>query len=318
VSEQHSKRRLITQEIIGAKRAKLHEKEDRLRLLPLRHLGYISQMDFGNSHHIALKSALALLLRPLFRVLLRHAVSFGAFEDIAKRIYVNVALEEFGMPGKKASISRVSILSGLTRKEVQRLASEPAQTSVDSVDSYNRAARVLTGWMRDPDFTDERGAPLVLEAEGALGFAGLVKRFSGDMPARAVLDELVRVGSVSQRPDGRCEMVTRAYVPQHSAIDKIGILGTDVADLIDSIDHNLRFGETDPRFQRKVMYDSIPLEALPTFRKLSGTQAQALLEKLDRWLAEHDIENEHGNTAPRARVGLGIYYFEERLEQRLE
>ncbi len=42
-------------------------------------------------------------------------------------------------------------------------------------------------------------------------------------------------------------------------------------------------------------------------------QAQALLEKLDKWLAAHDQPNPPDKPdAPRARVGLGIYYFEER------
>jgi hypothetical protein len=73
----------------------------------------------------------------------------------------------------------------------------------------------------------------------------------------------------------------RAYVPATSAADKLAILGSDVADLIATIDHNLAPGLTDPRFQRKVMYHRIPSAALPGFRKLSATQAQALLE---RWI----------------------------------
>jgi hypothetical protein len=123
----------------------------------------------------------------------------------------------------------------------------------------------------------------------------------------------VRVGAVAERGDGRLELVTRAYVPQRSATDKIGILGTDVADLIETIDHNLQYGTDNPRFQRKVMYHSIPAEALPAFQKLGAAQSQALLEKLDRWLAEHDTEIAANDGAPRARVGVGIYYFEELL-----
>jgi hypothetical protein len=151
-----------------------------------------------------------------------------------------------------------------------------------------------------------RGA---LEIEGADGFAALVRRHSGDMPARAVLDELLRVGAVRKRDDGRFEPVARAYVPQRSVIEKIGILGSDVADLIGTIDHNIEFGSEDPRYQRKVMYHAIDVDALPAFRKLSATQAQALLERMDRWLATRDVEPGHENR-PHKRVGLGIYYFE--------
>ena len=268
-------------------------------------------VDAASRTHQALHAALARLLRPLFRVLLRHSMSFGAFEELAKRVYIEVAMQDFAIEGKKPSISRASILSGLTRKEVQRLLSTPATRTGDSGARYNRAARVLTGWARDPDFLDEDGAPHCLALDGQTSFASLVRRYSGDMPARAVLDELVRVGAVRERDDGRFELVARAYVPQRSAIDKLGILGSDVADLIETIDHNLQHGETDPRFQRKVMYHSIPADALPGLRKLGATQAQALLERLDRWLREHDTDvPADGSGAPRRRVGVGVYYFE--------
>jgi hypothetical protein len=267
----------------------------------------------STAHRPALESALALLLRPLFRVLLRHAVPFGAFAEIAKRVYAHAAMEDFAIPGKKPSISRVSILSGMTRKEVRRVLAQPADAALEGRERYNRAARVLTGWLRDPDYADGWGEPRLLETEGDLGFAGLVRRHSGDMPAAAVLDELLRVGAVARRDDGRLELLTRAYVPRRSEGDKTAILGTDVADLITTIDHNLQRGETDPWFQRKVMYHSVPVAALAAFQTMSSAQSQALLEKLDRWLAAQDTEVSAGVPQPRARVGVGVYYFEERL-----
>jgi hypothetical protein len=229
---------------------------------------------------------------------------------------VDVALKEFGIPGKRATTSRVSILSGLTRKDVQRLLAPQAKAAAaddDAGEGYNRAARVLTGWARDADFVDAAGQPQVLHAtEGAASFAALVKRYSGDMPARAVLDELVRVGAVRRRDDKTLELVTRAYVPQRSAPDKLAILGHDVADLIGTIDHNIEHGAADPRFQRKLMYHRMDTATLPAFRRLSAERAQALLEELDRWLAAHDtVTPDDRPDPPRARVGMGIYYFEE-------
>jgi hypothetical protein len=227
---------------------------------------------------------------------------------------VDVAIRDFGIPNKKPSISRASILSGLTRKEVQRLVNEPLDPEAVEAERYNRAARVLTAWTRDPDFLDPAGEPRALEPQdGDAGFAALVKRHSGDVPVRAVLDELLRVGAVRRRDDGRLALVARAYVPQRSPIDKIAILGADVADLIDTIDHNIEHGDTDPRFQRKVMYRQVPVAALAEFRKLSAAQAQTLLERLDRWLSERS-DSDASSRLPKARVGMGIYYFEERLD----
>jgi hypothetical protein len=106
--------------------------------------------------------------------------------------------------------------------------------------------------------------------------------------------------------------VTRAYVPQTGEAEKLEILGSDVASLIDTIDHNLQHGETDPRFQRKVSYRSIAVAHLPAFRKLSSARAQALLEELDHWLAARDDVGPDDVDIPHAQVGLGIYYMEQR------
>jgi hypothetical protein len=260
----------------------------------------------------ALNAAVMRLLRPLCRLLLRHHVPFSAFEELAKRVYVQVAMEDFSIPGKKPTQSRASILTGLTRKDVQRLLGHPGADAATTEDNYNRAARVLTAWARDADFHGADGQPAPLPVhDGSRSFAELVRRHSGDMPVRAVLDELLRVGAVRQREDERLEPVVRAYVPSGGELEKIGILGTDVADLISTIDHNLQHRGRDAHFQRKVMYRSMPAAARDGFRELSAAQAQRLLETLDAWLAERDTDDPPGQPdAPRVRLGLGIYYFE--------
>jgi hypothetical protein len=267
----------------------------------------------------ALAAALERVLRPLFRIVLRNNMSFKAFLDIAKRTYVEVAASEFGIPGKKQSVSRIALLSGLTRKEVQRLLEAPTADDSDAGERYNRAARVVAGWVRDKDFADAAGHPKPLalqdsESPDRASFADLVRRFSGDIPFRAVLDELLRVGVVEKLGDSTVELKTRAYVPESGDADKLNILGTDVADLVATIDHNLQHGGGDPFFQRKVMYDNVPLEALEEFRRLSNAQAQTLLEQMDKWLSQHDRDTRPGTSGTgRVRTGIGIYYFEENM-----
>lgn len=230
-------------------------------------------------------------------------------------------MREFSIPGKKQTISRISILSGLSRKEVQRVLGEEAETAEqDAQERYNRAARVIAGWVRDKQFTGATGDPLALRLAGdGTSFSQLVRRYSGDVPARAVMDELLRVGAVERLEDDRVRLLSRAYIPRTSDLDKLDILGTDVADLITTIDHNLQRGAADPRFQRKVMYDNLPQESMSGFRALSAQQAQALLEKMDGWLSQHDRDvNASVKGTGRVRAGIGIYYFEEDLEKRSE
>jgi hypothetical protein len=264
----------------------------------------------------ALAAAVTRLLRPLVRVLLRNGVPFGAFADLAKSVYVEVAGEEFGVAGRPQTNSRIAVITGLSRKEVLRVQRLPAPEDRATVERYNRAARVISGWTRDPEFSgpDGRPAPLPLEGNGA-SFFRLVRNYSGDVPPRAILDELTRVGAARLDADDHVHLLTNAYIPNTGEIDKIGILGTDVATLIATIDHNLRNAAPGPRYQRKVAYDNLPAEVLPKFRVLSAQRAQALLEELDRFLAQYDRDL-HPNTegGGRKSAGFGIYYFEEDMD----
>jgi hypothetical protein len=264
----------------------------------------------------ALTRAIQRVLYSLVRVLVRHEVAFDEFAEMAKRAYVDVGMKELTIEGRQPSISRVSIISGLTRKEVQRIANLDAHAPTEDDKRYNRASRVIAGWVRDPLFVDADGEPRALSLVNSdeKGFADLVKRHGGDVPARAMLDELLRVGAVDKAADGRLQLLSRAYIPSTSEIDKLVILGTDVSDLINTIEHNLQHGAVEPFFQRKVMYDNLPAESAERFRNMSKKQAQALIEKWDQWLAEHDRdENPQATGDGRIRAGFGIYYFQERL-----
>ncbi len=252
------------------------------------------------------------LLRPLVRLLLRNGVSFGTFSDMAKWVFIDVANREFAIEGRKQSVSRVSVITGLSRREVMRVKKIPKPDMATSRERHNRAVRVIAAWRRETDFTDDRGNPLPLPMDGSnASFGELVRRFSGNVPARAVLDELTRVKAVKKEPDGRIRLLTRAYIPASPDAGKLNILGTDVAHLISTIDHNLKPDSKVPRFQRKVSYDNIPDEILGPFQQKFGKKAQALLESADRWLAEHDRDENPAVTGSHRNIaGFGIYFFE--------
>jgi len=267
----------------------------------------------NTNHFKSLSAAIMRLLRPLVRILLRNGVSYGSFADLAKWIYVDVAMKEFKIKGRKQSTSRVAVLTGLSRKEVKRIQGIPAPDDTDRDEKYNRAARVIAAWRRESEFQDAHGNPSTLSVVGPWStFSEIVRRYSGDVPVRAILDELLRIGAVKQLDNGKISLITQAYIPESSEADKLHILGTDVAHLISTIDHNLHAETADARFQRKVSYDNLPNEALPAFRSLSARRAQKLLELLDEWLAKNDRDvTPSVQGGGRNLAGLGIYYFEE-------
>ena len=263
----------------------------------------------------AIKAAIARLLIPLVRVILRYGIPYGAFAEIAKRVYVDVALDEFAIPGRKPTISRASVITGLSRKEILRIRRLPDIGEDDPAQSYNRAIRVIGGWVRDSDFTGKDGEPEPLPFEGGRrSFAALVRRYSGDVTPRAILDELLRVESVERTDDGEIKLRSRAYVPADGDSEIISIMGSDVADLISTIDHNLRETPKNSWFQLKVSYDNLPAEPLARFRTLSTKESRKLLEIFDRELSAMDREtNPKSRGTGRYRAGVSIYYFEESI-----
>jgi Family of unknown function (DUF6502) len=263
----------------------------------------------------ALSEAALRLLQPLVKVLLRNGIPYAAFAEIARRAYVEVAEQEFGLPGRKQTASRISTLTGLTRKEVARLQSLEAAAPAEPVERFHRPARVIGGWVREKRYRDRRGQPAELPMDGeSASFSALVREFSGDIPPRAMADELLRVGAIEMLPEGRVRLLTRAYVPRGDQVEKIAILGTDVADLIRTIDHNLTCASGEAFFQRRVSYDNIPRELVPALTKDLSRKAQSCLESMDRVLAAADRDRTPRiKGSGRVRTGVGIYYFEERL-----
>jgi hypothetical protein len=139
----------------------------------------------------SLYAAVLRLLRPLTRILLRNGVSFGTFADLAKWVYLDVATKEFGISGRKQSTSRVSIITGLSRREVTRVRQLPRPDGTARTERHNRAARVIAAWRRRRSSLMPR-PPLHYRMEGrGPTFGDLVNRFT--QCARAVLDELMRV-----------------------------------------------------------------------------------------------------------------------------
>jgi hypothetical protein len=266
-----------------------------------------------------LTAALVRMLRPLVRLLLRRGVSLKSLYELLKWLFVDVAAEEFGPGGRHRAVSRISAMTGLTRKEVARLISLPESRDNENKARYNRAVRVITGWRRDRDFSATRGGPAALDLKGeGPTFTELVRRYSGDMTPKAMLDELLRIGAVRILRGGRIKLMVRSFIPGAGDGERLHILGDDVGHLIRTIDHNLECTDLQAaRFQRKVSYDNLPAEALREFRNLSAENAQRLLEKLDEWLSRWDRDtNPEVKGEGRYTAGLGIYYFEEKFPNR--
>lgn len=266
-----------------------------------------------------LHSAIFKLLRPIARLLLRNGVPFGVFSNLARHAYVDVAAKDFTIPGRKQSLSRISVLTGINRKDIARLQKESNPFGNQSANQFNRASRVVNGWLRDNDFQGEDGQPaqLAIESEDSQlpSFSKLVRLYSGDVPVRALLDELLRVGSVDVIDNEKVTLVNKAYVPEGDIEEKLRIFGTAATDLLNTLNHNVNGEKESSRFQRTVAYNNVPIEALEHLRFRSTKEMQDVLLNINQWFSQYDKDvNDELGGKDSVRAGIGIYYFEENTE----
>ncbi|VAW57039.1 hypothetical protein MNBD_GAMMA07-1420 [hydrothermal vent metagenome] len=256
-----------------------------------------------------LEKAASKMLRPLVRVMLRNGVACGSFEEMLRKTYVDEAFLLAKQEGK-ATISAVSAKTGLSRKEVKRLSEKQLSSVNDNSKKYNRAIRVISGWVNDERFSSRDGVPQVLNMEdGPNAFSSLVKDYSGDIPTRAMFDLLEKSGCV-EKHSHKVHLVSRAYVPGNDPVDIINILGTDSQELMETIIYNMSCDSEQRRFQRKVSTHKLASVHFDKFQKHANRRSQALLEELDSWLSEHEAESKSDEQSAVQSVGLGIYYYQ--------
>lgn len=167
----------------------------------------------------ALTKKIASLLVPL-------GFSFGEFLGAAKSAFVAAAEEHVRDRGKRVSTARIAILTGLTRAEVARL--RDSSKSPPETKSEQRTERVMHGWFTDPRYVDDLGSPRPLPMTGTHSFDELVRRYSGDVPRRAVLDELVSGGMAATDTKASIRALRRHHAaPTNIDID-IERLGKDL------------------------------------------------------------------------------------------
>lgn len=258
------------------------------------------------------------ILRPLVRQLIARGVTFPAFSRLAKEVYIEVATRHFALPFKRQTDSRVALVTGITRKEIGQVRRGKDPAGDPGLFDLGLATRVVGRWTSDESYLDSERRPRTLtydDPSQAGTFVDLVADLGGDIPPRAVLDELIRVGAVSLSPRGDVRLQQPAYVPAEGTEEKLAILGRDVAELATAIVHNIDHVGQDAFLQRKVFYDNIGGEALPEVRARVSAAGQDFLQTMNRALAEYD--RDRTPSAPggsRTRTVVGLYYLEEETE----
>jgi hypothetical protein len=258
--------------------------------------------------------AYRVLMGPLVRILLRQGISYAEFSEVVKAVYVEAALKDFKVPGRRTTRTRIAVITGLTRKEVKRVIDEAVRERYEPKTKFNRLGRVLVGWHTDTDFTGPYGMPLELQYEtnheDEPTFSELVRRHSGDMSPRSILDELIRVGAVRETDAGWFRVLRREYIPEALGQHNFERTGVVVRNFVNTVDFNMtKMAPGKGRFERNVMADDgIRAVDLPKFDQYLRDRCQALLEEIDNWLT--GLPKPDPNAGDEVvHTGIGVYHY---------
>jgi hypothetical protein len=260
------------------------------------------------SEGASLHAPVARLLRPLVRLFVARGITFPALTTLLRELYVNVAEYDFALPGKEQTDSRVSLLTGIHRKEVSRL--RGAGAPVSAVPSaVSRTSRIIARWLADPKFTDAAGQPLPLvrAGEGSTpSFESLVTAVTRDLRPRAVLDEWLDRGLVIADGEGRIVLAEAAYVPKGGGESHLYYFGRNLHDHIAASVANITAPA--PRFlERAVHYDGLSKDLAERLEARAREIAMEALQQANRE-AHAACETDSGGNH---RWNFGLYVYAE-------
>ena len=259
--------------------------------------------------------AFLVVLKPIVRILLRFGIGFREFAEIAKTAFVDVATSDFGLRGRPTNISRVAVMTGLTRKEVRRIRDKLENGDQTLVVRTTPLCEVLHRWHFENEFLDSNGRPAVLPFAGEnASFSSLVRKFGGDIPPGAMRTELKRVGAVEEGSDGKLRVIRRSITPEGVHDNLTAALAHSVYPLICSIAHNTDLQRKEDGWAQLTAFtQSVRTKDLARVRRISFDRLTDVSESFDDlFMAYESLHESDADEMDTNTIAVGVFYFEDR------
>jgi Family of unknown function (DUF6502) len=278
---------------------------------------FVEGHPMSDDTQLRLLQAVYACLRPLVRLLIRSGVTYGQFADMAKLAFVLEANREKDERGRTINASRISVKTGISRKEVRRIRALQPQLIAGRIGlrRYEAAvpAQVLHLWYSDSKYLDTHGRPRQLPLhDPSPSFAELVRSVSGDIPLGAIRAELKQAGAIDELENGTVCALKRYYIP--SAFDEKAIAGIPriLFPLAATMAYNANPRRTTQGYIQRFAYShSLSPGSVDDFRRWSRIQATDFIESIDSWLgAREQPSSGDAHAVSRPLVGVGVFYYE--------
>lgn len=258
------------------------------------------------------------LLRPAVRFCLRRSVKIQDLIRALKFEFVHVAKEELARESHVSSVSRLSAMTGLQRKDLKQLLDDGSSSKNLEGSSGNLMFRVINRWSQDRRFIKGNGKPRALTTEGLESeFSKLVRTVSTDLNHHTLLFELERLGFI--RRDGNyVHLLTNVYSNQNNTIEALADSTQDLDDLYRAVEENLGSDGSDLNLHARTAYDSISSVDIPRIRKWIFEKGVEFHKQVRAYLAQFDRDlSQPGKSSgdDRSRIVFGTFSFSEKCDK---
>ena len=251
--------------------------------------------------------------------MLAQGITYPYLADLLKGLFVEVADKEFRLDARPPTDSRVSLVSGVHRKDVSRLRQLLQTPEALEPSVVPRGAQLVAHWMGDARYVQEDGKPRPLarlaSEGGEQSFEALVSGVNSDIRSRVVLDEWLRLGVVHLDDEGRVCLNTGAFVPTRGADEKAFYLGHNLHDHAAAAVHNVLGGQP-PFMERSVHYNALAPASVDRLAKLTeqvGMKALLAVNKAAMEAEAQDSAERQPGESPQ-RITMGVYFYAEPAE----
>ncbi len=260
------------------------------------------------------------VLRPLVRLMLSQGINYTMILEDLKRVFVSVAEEEFKIAGKQQTNSRITLLTGVHRKDVQLIRSE---VDIPPELPLSIGAQIIGLWLGNSKYLDNSGQPMPLprlaSKSADLSFEGLVASISKDFRARPVLDEWLRLGFVRQDDKDFVHLNVQAFIPNQDLEEKLSFLGMNVHDHMAAAVNNLG-NQNNAMLERCVYYDDLSAENIEILHQLAKQSGMNAINALNRHAAALKAAQAPGRRETDGalqRMNFGVYFYFENINKKL-
>jgi hypothetical protein len=255
------------------------------------------------------------IFRPLVRLLIARSLPFPFASNLLRAVYVEVAVEEFPVSGKPQSDSRITLLTGVHRKDVKRLRQQ-RQRTVQPPRAVSLGSQLIARWTALPEYLDEAGAPRPLPRLATAGephsFESLVRSINTDIRPRVVLDEWLRLGIAHVDDQDRVCLNVQAFIPSEGTDEMAYFFGRNLHDHLAAAVHNV-LGRPDPFLERSVNYNNLSSAAVAELSELARRRGMEVLQELNA-RALRLQQQDSGQPGASQRFNFGLYLFREDLQ----